>query len=164
MKALLDRSTNPFFRHSSADFFLARRNGRCVGRIAAILNNNHNRFHGEKTAFFGFFESIDDRSVASALLDAAAQWGRERGMTEMRGPMNYSTNETVGLLVDGFDSDPFLLMPHNPDTMPECWRAPDFIRQWISMHGFCGRKRALIPKSFALGRESSAKRKSMSAP
>jgi len=114
MNKLLDKTTHPFFRHSSADFFLARRNGECVGRIAAILNNNHNRFHSEKTAFFGFFESIDDQAVASALLNQAEQWARDRGMSAMRGPMNYSTNETVGLLVEGFDSSPFVLMSHNP--------------------------------------------------
>jgi hypothetical protein len=114
MKKLLDRKEHPFFKHSSADFYLARRNGEWVGRIAAILNNNHNAFHGERTAFFGFFESADDREAAGALLDRAAQWARERGMAELRGPMNYSTNETVGLLVEGFDSDPCIMMTHNP--------------------------------------------------
>ena len=114
MKKLLDKTKHPFFRHSSADFFLARRDGEWVGRIAAILNNNHNRYHNERAAFFGFFESIDDREVASALLGRAEQWARDLGMVELRGPMNYSTNETVGLLVEGFDSSPFVLMCHNP--------------------------------------------------
>ncbi len=115
MKKLLDKSRHPFFTHSTADFFLALRSGEEVGRIAVILNNNHNRFHNERTAFFGFFESVNDRSVATALLDQAAQWARKRGMTELRGPMNYSTNETVGILVEGFESCPFIMMPHNPD-------------------------------------------------
>jgi GNAT superfamily N-acetyltransferase len=114
MKSLLDRSKHPFFQHSSADFYLALSGGEPVGRIAAILNNNHNRFHNETTAFFGFFESIQDQNVASALLDHTAQWARERGMTELRGPMNYSTNETVGLLVEGFDTSPCIMMTHNP--------------------------------------------------
>ena len=114
MKKLLDKSKNPFFNHSSADFFLAMRNGDVVGRIAAILNNNHNRFHNERAAFFGFFESINDKAVASALLDCAAQWGRDKGMDVLRGPMNYSTNETVGMLVEGYDTYPCLMMPHNP--------------------------------------------------
>jgi GNAT superfamily N-acetyltransferase len=114
IKKLLDKSQNPFFAHSSAELFLAQRDGESVGRIAAILNNNHNRFHDERTAFFGFFESIKDRDVASALLDRAAQWARDKGMNALRGPMNYSTNETLGILVEGFDSDPCILMSHNP--------------------------------------------------
>lgn len=119
MKGLLNKSKHPFFEHSSADFFLARRNGEWVGRIAAILNNNHNRFHDEKTAFFGFFESVNDPAVASALLNQAAAWAQDRGMTSIRGPMNYSTNETAGLLIDGFDSSPCIMMPHNPGYYAE---------------------------------------------
>ncbi len=114
MKNLLDRKKHPFFGHSSAEFFLARRQGEPVGRIAAILNNNHNSVHKERTGFFGFFESINDAGVATALLERAGQWVRERGMDRMRGPMNYSTNETVGLLIEGFDSLPCIMMPHNP--------------------------------------------------
>jgi hypothetical protein len=114
MKKLLDRSKHPFFRHSSAIFFLARRNGECVGRIAAILNNNHNQFHKENTAFFGFFESVKDREVAVELLEQAARWAQDKGMVVLRGPMNYSTNETLGLLIEGFESSPYLMMTHNP--------------------------------------------------
>lgn len=113
-KKLLDKRKHPFFLHSSADFFLARRNGEYVGRIAAILNNNHNRFHNEKTAFFGFFESVNDPEVAHQLFAAAADWGRARGMAVLRGPMNYSTNETCGLLVEGFDLSPAIMMTYNP--------------------------------------------------
>jgi len=114
MKKLLNRKAHPFFRHSSADFFLARRNGEWVGRIAAIVNYNHNHYHSERTGFFGFFESVDDRDVSSALLESAAQYLRSRGMNEIRGPMSYSTNETVGLLIEGFDSSPCIMMGHNP--------------------------------------------------
>jgi hypothetical protein len=114
MKKLLDRSKHPFFDHSTAEFFLAWRNGEPIGRIAAILNNNHNRFHNERTAFFGFFECVNDQEAASALLERAAQWAQDRGMTELRGPMNYSTNETAGLLIEGFDTSPYIMMAHNP--------------------------------------------------
>ena len=118
-KKLLDKSSHPFFRHSSADFFLARREGEWVGRVAAILNNNHNRFHNERTAFFGFFESVNDKDVASALLDRAAQWARNRGMSGLRGPTNYSTNESLGILIEGFDSCPCIMMSHNPGYYAE---------------------------------------------
>jgi hypothetical protein len=141
MKKLLDRNRHPFFRHSSADFFIARRNGEPLGRIAAILNNNHNTFHAERTGFFGFFESVDDREVASALLDHVAQWAHERGMDRLRGPVSYSTNETAGLLVEGFDSAPCILMPHNPpyySDLIECAgfsKAKDLYAWWLLTKG-----------------------------
>ncbi len=105
---------NPFLRHAEMQLFLARRDGREVGRIAAVLDGNHNEFHGEKTVFFGFFESEDDRQTAGALFDAVASWGRERGMTVLRGPANPSLNDEAGLLVEGFDSPPVLMMTYNP--------------------------------------------------
>ncbi|MGH7495263.1 MAG: hypothetical protein ACREOO_23070 [bacterium] len=113
-KKLLNKKKHPFFLHSTADFFLARRNGENVGRIAAILNNNHNKFHNEKTAFFGFFECVNDPEVAHTLLETAADWARAQGMNVLRGPTSYSTNETCGLLVEGFDSSPAILMAYNP--------------------------------------------------
>lgn len=114
MKKLLDRKKHPFFQHSEAEFFLARRNGELVGRIAAILNNNHNRFHDEQCAFFGFFETIADQEVANALLETATTWARQKGMKILRGPANYSSNDTWGLLVDGFDRPPVVMMTYNP--------------------------------------------------
>ncbi len=114
LKKLLDKKHHPFFQHSQADFFLARRNGETVGRIAAILNSNHNKFHHERCAFFGFFETVNDHAVAAALLERAADWAREKGMATLRGPANYSSNDTWGLLVDGFDKPPAILMAYNP--------------------------------------------------
>ena len=105
---------NPFFRHGEMQLFIARRGGRDVGRVAAILDRNHNDFHGEKAAFFGFFESENDPEVAGKLLEAAALWGRERKMTILRGPTNPTLNDEAGLLVDGFDSPPVMMMTYNP--------------------------------------------------
>lgn len=105
---------NPFFEHGAMQLFIARRGSEDVGRIAAILDENHNTFHGEKTSFFGYFESVDDAVVAHALFDAAAAWGRERGMATLRGPANPTLNDEAGLLVDGFDSSPVLMMTYNP--------------------------------------------------
>jgi hypothetical protein len=110
--------SNPLFAHAEMQLFLARRGNADVGRIAAILDRNHNEFHSEKTAFFGYFESENDPAVAGALLDAAAQWGRARGMTTLRGPANPTLNDEAGLLVDGFDSDPVLMMTYNPRYYP----------------------------------------------
>ncbi|MDZ7295856.1 MAG: hypothetical protein ONB14_10615 [candidate division KSB1 bacterium] len=114
VKKLLDRKKNPFFQHSEAEYFLAERDGLVVGRIAAIVNDNHNKFHNEKTGFFGFFECINDQEVANALFDAAASWLRNKGMEIMRGPMNPSTNDTIGLLLDAYDKPPVIMMTYNP--------------------------------------------------
>ena len=105
---------NPFFRHAEMQLFVASRGGRDAGRIAAILDRSHNDFHGEKTAFFGFFESENDQAVATRLFDAAAGWARQRGMEVLRGPANPSLNDEAGLLVEGFDRPPVLMMTYNP--------------------------------------------------
>ncbi|HKD19151.1 MAG TPA: N-acetyltransferase, partial [Thermoanaerobaculia bacterium] len=110
------KDENPFFRHGELQLFVARRDGKDVGRIAAILDRNHNDFHGEKASFFGYFESENDPAVAKVLLEAAAVWGRERKMTVMRGPTNPTLNDEAGLLVDGFDSSPVLMMTYNPKS------------------------------------------------
>ncbi|MDZ4673634.1 MAG: hypothetical protein SGI84_04205, partial [Gemmatimonadota bacterium] len=91
--ALLDRQRNPFFEHASAEYFLAERGGAVVGRIAAIQNQLHNETHHDQVGFFGFFECIDDQSVADALLTAAAAWLKPRGLDTMRGPASFSTND-----------------------------------------------------------------------
>ena len=112
--ALLSRSKNPFFDHGEAEYFLAERDGAVVGRIAAISNRLHNETHGDRVGFFGFFECIDDQEVADALFQAAADWCRTRGHDLLRGPASFSVNDECGLLVDGFDFPPALMMPHNP--------------------------------------------------
>jgi GNAT superfamily N-acetyltransferase len=113
-KKLLDRKKNPFYRHSEMELFLAKSDGKVVGRIGAIVNRNHNETHHDRVGFFGFFESIDDQQVADALLHAAENWLAEHGMTEMQGPANPSINDELGLLVDGFDDPPQILMTYNP--------------------------------------------------
>jgi GNAT superfamily N-acetyltransferase len=114
VKELLDRSKHPFYANADAEFFLARQNGRVVGRVAAILDKAHNRFHEEQAGFFGFFECIDDAAVAKELLSRAWQWLKDRGAKFMRGPVNPSTNYECGVLVEGFDSDPMVMMTYNP--------------------------------------------------
>lgn len=113
-RKLLDRDNHPFHRHADVEYFLARRDGRVVGRIAAIVNHRHNEFHEDRLGFFGFFECEDDPAAARALLSAAEDWCAARGMERIRGPMNFSTNEECALLVDGFDTPPMLMMTHNP--------------------------------------------------
>jgi GNAT superfamily N-acetyltransferase len=114
VRTILSPKKNPFFQHAQAEYFIARDGGRMVGRIAAIHNEAHNQLHHDRVGFFGFFECIDDLAPATALFDAAAHWLRERGFDTMRGPMNPSINDECGLLVEGFDTPPAVLMPHNP--------------------------------------------------
>lgn len=111
---ILSPNKNPYFQHAEAEYFLALRNGRVVGRIAATHNRTHNEFHNDAVGFFGFFECVDDQTVADLLLDAAADWLRRRGLDTMRGPASFSTNDECGLVIDGLDTPPTLLNPHNP--------------------------------------------------
>jgi GNAT superfamily N-acetyltransferase len=114
VRTLLDRNKNPFFEHGEAEYFLARRAGAVVGRITAQSNSLHNEIHEDKVGFFGFFECENDQTIADALFDTAAAWLRARGFDTMRGPASFSVNEECGLKVDGFDTPPTIMMPHNP--------------------------------------------------
>ena len=111
---LMDREKNPFYTHSAAEFFLARRDGKIVGRIGAIVNDNHNKEHNENIGFFGFFECINDQSVADGLFQTATAWLKAKGVTAVRGPASPSVNDEYGLLVDGFEYPPVVLMSYNP--------------------------------------------------
>ncbi|MFQ6615625.1 MAG: N-acetyltransferase [Fidelibacterota bacterium] len=105
---------NPFFQHSEADLFMATDNGEPAGRIAAIRYSRHLETHGDSTGFFGFFECVDDATVANALFERASQWVADRGLTRIRGPMNFTVNDEAALLVEGFDRPPVVMMTYNP--------------------------------------------------
>ena len=109
-----DPEHNPFFQHAEVDFFQAKRGDQTVGTIAAFTNFRHNEYHQENIGFFGFFEVLQDPEAAQALLTTAEDWARERGHNALRGPAQFDTNEECGLLVDGFDDSPRILMTYNP--------------------------------------------------
>jgi hypothetical protein len=113
-RTFLDPTDNPFFEHATAKYFLARRGDRTVGTIGAFTNDRYNEFHEINIGFFGFFEVLDDPEAASALLETAEKWSAERGHTGILGPAQFSTNDECGLLVDGFDDRPRILMTYNP--------------------------------------------------
>ncbi|MEA3351478.1 MAG: N-acetyltransferase [Chloroflexota bacterium] len=127
----VDPEHQKFFEHAEVEFFLARRGesssssgqGEVVGSIAAFTNHRHNQFQDENVGFFGFFEVLDDPEAARVLLETAENWVRERGHDSIRGPAQFSTNEECGLLVDGFDDRPRILMTYNPR------RYMDYIKQ-----------------------------------
>ncbi len=114
VRGMFDRARNPFFAHAEIESFLALAGDRVVGRIVAIDNRAHNEFHGDRVGFFGFFECEDDPAAATALFDAAAAWLAARGKDVLRGPMNFSTNDDCGSLIEGFNTPPAIMMPHNP--------------------------------------------------
>jgi GNAT superfamily N-acetyltransferase len=112
-EALLNPRKSPFFRHSTAEYFMAYDDGRPVGRIAAILNRNHIAFTGRREGFFGFFDVVNDAHTTAALLATAEQWLRQQGVEKVIGPANFSTNETCGLLVENFEQPPMVMMTYN---------------------------------------------------
>lgn len=120
-KQLCGFAAHPFYNDAEAQALLATRDGKPVGRLLAIENHAHNRHHDEKRGFFGFFESEDDPQISRALFDAGAQWLRQRGMTDVRGPSNPSLNYEWGMLIDGFDTPPYFLITHNPPYYPGLW-------------------------------------------
>ncbi|MGJ3244685.1 MAG: hypothetical protein ACFE0I_01240 [Elainellaceae cyanobacterium] len=114
---------NPFLEYGTLQPFIAIRDAdgktEAVGRIVAAVNQRLIEREGEQIGLFGFFECIDDFNIAQALFDAACGWLRDRGMTTVRGPINLSTHNGCLMLVDGFESSPYLLMPYNPPYYPQ---------------------------------------------
>ncbi|MDD8019863.1 MAG: hypothetical protein PHU81_01570 [Acidobacteriota bacterium] len=124
IKEKLNRQKNPFFEHAEMALFLARRGKEPAGRIAAIIDFNHNEYHKEKVVFFGLYESLNDEEVARLLLETVMAWGKKRGMEILRGPVSLSMNDECAFLLDGFDQPPAIMMPYNPpyyiDLMEKC--------------------------------------------
>ncbi len=116
---LLNPEKHPFHQHADSQLFIAENNGSIVGRIAAHVNHTHNEYWNDRVGFFGFFESIQDQSVADTLLEAAREFLRRHNCSHIRGPLNWSTNEDCGLLIDAFDKSPVIMMPYNPPYYPE---------------------------------------------
>jgi hypothetical protein len=105
---------NPLFQHAEMQLWVATRDGRDVGRIAGILDHNHNKVTKDQAAFFGFFECVDDVAISRQLFAKVLEWARSKGLKRMLGPMNPTTNDECGLLVEGFDSAPVIMMTYNP--------------------------------------------------
>ncbi len=113
-KNFFDPSKNPFYRHAEVRLFGLYDKDKIIGRISAVINQNYNDFHQEKAGFFGCFECINNQEAANQLFGAAERFIIEQGMTVIYGPASFSSNEEFGLLVEGFDSPPVILMPYNP--------------------------------------------------
>ncbi|MBM3332559.1 hypothetical protein FJY68_12060 [candidate division WOR-3 bacterium] len=127
-KRTLTPGRNPFWNHAERDLFLAMRDGTVVGRIAAIVDRNHNDYHRSKLAFFGHFEAEDDQEVAGALFAAVDDFARARGLTDVYGPANPSLNDEVAMLIEPFDSPPMVKSSYNPAYYPRLVEAAGFTK------------------------------------
>lgn len=127
-REFIDPAINPFFQSAQARYFLARRHGRVVGRLAAVIDERYNRFHGTADGFVGLFESQNDPGLAAALFEAAVAWLRRQGMRRVIGPVNLGFHHDVGLLVDGFEQPPAMMMPYNPRFYPQLFEANGFVK------------------------------------
>ena len=122
-KEFLDREKNPFFDHAEAEYFLAERDGEPVGRITAHVDERWTQFQGGNDGMFGFFESENDPETATALVEAATGWLRARGRERMLGPMDFTTNDECGILIEGYERLPLVLEPWHPPYYRELLEA-----------------------------------------
>jgi len=144
-KELLSTKKNPFFKHSKLSLFLAKKGNQFVGRIAAIRNNNHNEYHDEQVAFFGCFDVIEDYEVATALLDTAVDWAKKESLNGVVGPANISSNDPWGMLVDGFEDSPYVMMTYNKP----------YYKDFVEKYGF---KKKMDLLAYTMTPENSNKR------
>ena len=120
---------NPFFEHSRAKYYLAMDNGKAVGRIAVIHNRPHNSLYNEKTAFFGFFEAEDNFEVFTCLIGKVIEWARTEGFNRLMGPTNFTTNDSCGFLISGFEKTPVIHMPYNKYYYPKFFERYGFVKE-----------------------------------
>jgi len=129
VRRMLDPHRHPFWEFSEGILFLARRGSETVGRIAGIIDRHYNEFHNEKMGIWGFFECADDPDAAAALFSSVETWALRKGMTFVRGPLSPSTNYEVGLLVEGFQYPPALMMAYNPPYYPRLVESCGFTKE-----------------------------------
>src|SRR5699024_10026655 len=134
-KKLIDEQKNPFYQDGEIAMFLVEQDDEVCGRIAAIRDLRYNKHHDNNTGFFGFFECINNQSVANLLLKVASDWLRERGHTDILGPANPSLMDEIGILVDGFDYDPSIMMPYYKPYYDELIKKAGFEKE-MDMYAF----------------------------
>jgi hypothetical protein len=124
----LNRKKNPYFEHAEAEYFLAERDGEAVGRITVQVDGRWDEFQGGSDAMFGFFEAVEDREVVAALLGAASEWAVAKGRDRILGPMDFTTNEEIGILIEGYERRPMILEPWHPPHYRELIEAEGFAK------------------------------------
>jgi GNAT superfamily N-acetyltransferase len=124
----LDRRKNPWFEHGEAEFFLAERDGEPVGRTSAHVDSRWDSYQGGNDAMFGFFETAEDPEVVRALFGAAEEWARDKGRERILGPMDFTTNDEIGILIEGFERQPMILEPWHPPYYQRLIEADGFAK------------------------------------
>jgi hypothetical protein len=133
----LDVARHPFYEHARLRPLLARRGGVTVGRVVGIVDDDYNRYHDDRAAFFGFYEGVDDFEVARSLLEGLTEWAQSQGLRRLIGPMNPSTNYECGLLVEGYDTPPTVLMSYNPRYYPAHFERCGLVKL-MDTFAYCG--------------------------
>jgi len=144
---LIDEVKNPFYKHATSQLFLAQdEKGKILGRIGAVINHSHNDIYQDKVGFVGFFDSVNDQHVANALFGAAEDFLRSHGMTEARGPISPSINDEVGLLVEGFEYPPAVMMPYHPPYYQNLWQKAGYDKAKDMLAWLITETKSLSPK------------------
>jgi GNAT superfamily N-acetyltransferase len=124
----LSRDKNPYFEHAEAELFVAERDGEPVGRISAQVDHRWDEYQGGSDAMFGFFETADDPDVARALIEAASEFATSKGRSRLLGPMDFTTNDEIGILIEGYERRPMILEPWHPPYYRELIEAEGFAK------------------------------------
>jgi GNAT superfamily N-acetyltransferase len=127
-KDFLNPETNPYFREANCALFVAKRGDEVVGRIAATVDHRYNRYHHTSDGFVGLFESENEPGIASTLFSTAADWAKRQGARRLVGPVNLAFHHDVGLLVEGFERPPSMMMPYNPRYYPKLFEINGFTK------------------------------------
>ncbi len=122
----LDQKKNPYFEHAEVEYFIAERDGKALGRISVQIDQRWDEFQGGNDAIFGFFEAAEDAEIVAALLGAASDWAAKKGRSRLLGPMDFTTNDEIGILIEGFDRRPMILEPWHPPYYREMIEAAGF--------------------------------------
>ena len=138
-REFLDRSKNPYFDHAEAEYFIAERDGEPVGRVTAQIDRRWDEYQGGSDGMFGFFETVDDPEVTAALMDTACEWVASRSRERIIGPMDFTTNDEVGILIEGYERRPMILQPWHPPYYRELIegrgfaKTMDLLMWWLAL-------------------------------
>ncbi len=150
MATVLDRGKHPFYRHSEADFFVAESEGQTLGRIAVLHNRNYSQHHGAPTAFFYYFDVVDDPQVSGALFDAACEWARQRQLTSIYGPRGFLRSSGIGLLVEGFEYLPAVGIAYNYPYYDRLVAAAGFVKETDYLSGRLDKNQTMGEKVYQI--------------
>ena len=147
IRLMLSRNKHPFYEHSDADFFVAKRDGEIVGRIAVMENRPYNQYHGTQQAQFYLFETIEDLEVAQALFERAYEWARQRGLNEIVGPKGFSPFDGYGILGERFEHRQMMtMMNYNPPYYPQFMEALGFQKEVDFVSCYLHRTNFVLPE------------------